>query len=149
MSTSDFSNLSRISNSNQPVRSPTGGAFYNSEGTSSGPLSGSGLSGDTEVVDCVPVSIDGSDISSDPSSGINTGKDENVSLSFEKIPPWFWTSIAIVGGIIFIVVVYYVVQGALNSSRTTGGALAAVTAGASALNRRRRSSSRLMSTKTG
>jgi carbonic anhydrase len=152
MSISDFSNLSRISNSNQPVRSPTGGAFYNSEGTSSGPLSGSGLSGNTEVVDCVPVSIDGSDISSDSSSSINMGKDkipdENVSSSFEKIPPWFWTFIAIVGGIIFIVVVYYIVQGALNSSRTTGGAVAAATAGATALNRRRRATSRLMSTKS-
>ena len=89
MTTSDFTNLTRISNSNQPVRTPTGDVFFNAAGTREGPISGTGVNGNTEVVDCVPVSIDGTELTGDAAavnSNISDISGKAPSLSFDKIP---------------------------------------------------------------
>tara|TARA_Y100000992_G_scaffold300379_1_gene268925 strand:+ start:847 stop:1797 length:951 start_codon:yes stop_codon:yes gene_type:complete len=124
MTTSDFTNLTRISNSNQPVRTPTGDVFFNAAGTREGPISGTGVNGNTEVVDCVPVSIDGTELTGDAAavnSNISDISGKAPSLSFDKIPPWFWTSIAIIAGIAVLFIIYFLVSKGLDASRTGGG----------------------------
>jgi len=119
MTTSDFANLQRISNSNQPIRTASGSAFFNAEGTSAGPISGSGVNGNTDVVDCVPVSIDGTELVGDAAAYDKIP--DTPSMSFDKIPPWFWTSLAIIGGILILFIIYYLVSKGLDASRTGGG----------------------------
>ena len=120
MTTSDFKNLQRISNSNQPVRSPSGSAFVNAVGTSEGPTSGSSVNKNTDVVDCVPVSIDGEELTgASPANHMHKNVD-SPSMSFDKIPPWFWTSLAIIAGILVLFIIYFLVSKGLDASRTTG-----------------------------
>ena len=124
MTKSDFTNLQRISNSNQPVRAAAGNPFFNAVGTSEGPISGSGINRNTDVVDCVPVSIDGTELTGDATAYDKTP--DTPSISFDKIPPWFWTSLAIIFGILVLFILYFVVSKGLDASRTGGSAPARV-----------------------
>jgi len=121
---SDFENLQRISNSNQPIRISSGDTFFNPVGTQEGP-SGGGAKRNTDVVDCVPVSIDGTELMGDAAA--YDKKPDTPSMSFNKIPPWFWTAIAIIGGILVIYIIFFIVSKGLDASRT-----ASTGAGASA-----------------
>ena len=116
MTSSDFKNLQRISNSNQPVRAAGGSAFVNAIGTTEGPISGANRN--TDVVDCVPVSIDGTELTGDAAAYDKIP--DSPSMSFDKIPPWFWTSLAIIAGILVLFIIYFLVSKGLDASRTTG-----------------------------
>ena len=113
---SDFKNLQRISNSNQPIRASSGDTFFNSVGTQEGP-SGGGSKRNTDVVDCVPVSIDGTELTGDAAA--YDKKPDTPSMSFNKIPPWFWTAISIIAGILVLLILYFIVSKGLDASRTT------------------------------
>ena len=139
MDTKDFANLTRIDNSSQTVYGVDGDLFFNSSGTKNGP--GTGGSGPTEIVDCVPVSIDGTEITIDTETAAAAGA---AAISYGKIPPWFWTSLGIIGGILFLVIIWYAFSSfwPTSSSSSSSSASSSTSSG-----RRTKVSSRLASTK--
>ena len=113
MNDTDFGNLSRIAASNQTIYTPPNlKLFFNASGTKNGPTDGKGGSkaSTTEVVDCVPVHIDGATGKEiEGAYDIDVSK-EASTMSFAKIPSWFWTATAVIGGIILLFALYYVVM---------------------------------------
>ena len=107
MNTSDFANLERITNSAQTIYTPKGDLFFNTTGTKNGPSSGSG-SGPSEVVDCYPVDIDGKPLTGDAAAYAGATPAQSAALSYAKIPAWFWTTLAIIGGIVALVLIYVI-----------------------------------------
>jgi carbonic anhydrase len=127
MDTKDFKNLTRIDDSNQQVYGVDGDLFFNPSGTKNGP--GAGGSGPTEIVDCVPVSIDGTEITVDTEAAAAAGA---AVISYEKIPVWFWTGLGIFGGILFVVMLYYFISSFFGPTSAAAGAAAGAAAASSA-----------------
>ncbi len=112
MNLDDFSNLDRINRYTQSIYAASKDVFFNADGTINGPSTGSG-SGQTEVVDCYPVDIDGNPLTAEAAAyegaSPNTG-DINIDVNkkWETIPPWFWTSLGIISGILVLFTVYFI-----------------------------------------
>ena len=110
---SDYTHFNRIMPSNIPVRSTPTDLFFNSTGTKNGFTSAGNANKSTDVIDCVPVSIDGKEL-----KGKQAAYEEVTSYSsMKQIPEWFWTSIAIIGGIIFLFLLYFVIVNGLGATK--------------------------------
>ena len=70
-------------------------------------LLGSGA-GPTEVIDCYPVDIDGKPLTGDAAAYAGATPAQSAAISYSKIPTWFWTALAIIGGIVALVLIYVI-----------------------------------------